>query len=93
MNNIIPVGYRLGDTLYIYDDISHCPLSYDNGRWTVETGDNTIDENMDKHAAHIQAPCRNLDDWADSADDQLLKIYKLRLGPLHDRNKYELFTA
>lgn len=86
---VTPTGYRLGDTLYIYDAITNEPLSYDNGHWYVESNHNAND-NADKYAAHIQPPVRNLNDWEDSADDQLLKVYGLRLGPLHDWNEYDL---
>lgn len=85
---IIHIGYRLEDTLYIYDAITHCPLSYDNGHWTVETGLNDTVDNPDEYAAHIT--CQNTDDWEDNVGKQLLETYNLRLGPLHDWNEYDL---
>lgn len=85
---VIPVGYRLGDMLYVYDNITGRPLWWEHGHWIIDMAADYASGDSDGDAEAISPTM--FEDWEITVDQMLRQRYNLALGPLHDWNEYEL---
>lgn len=85
---VIPVGYRCADALYVYDIKTGRPVWWEHGHWIIDMAADYTCCDSDLDAAVVSPT--SFEDWEITVDQMLKQRYNLALGPLHDWNEYEL---
>ena len=83
---ITPIGYKLGDTLYLYDKRTDRPIWWD-GYWIIDMAADYEHDNPDEDSTSITTPMGA--EWENLIDMQLAR-FDLTLGTLHAWNEYDL---